>query len=74
MDGNANTGGHVDAQRNTAANSHPDSYTGSSPIKVKKLGHMVYEVSDVERTAKFWSEVMGFEETERNDIGIIFFR
>ena len=74
MDGNANTGGHVDAQRNTAANSHPDSYTGSSPIKVKKLGHMVYEVSDVERTAKFWSEVMGFEETERNDIGMIFFR
>ena len=35
---------------------------------------MVYEVADVERTAKFWSEVMGFEETDRNEIGMVFFR
>lgn len=65
---------HVGEQRARAAKSHPDSYTGKSPIKVNKLGHMIYEVSDVERTAKFWSEVMGFEETDRNEIGMVFFR
>ena len=65
---------HVDVQRAAAANSHPESYKGESPIKVSKLGHFVYEVTDVERTAKFWSEVMGFEETDRNEIGMVFFR
>lgn len=65
---------HVDEQREAAVNSHPESYKGVSPIKVKKLGHLVYEVTDVERTAKFWSEVMGFEETDRNAIGMVFFR
>ncbi len=74
MDGNANTGTHVDEQRAKAADKHPDSYKGDSPIKVNKLGHMVYEVADVERTAKFWSEVMGFQETDRNEIGMVFFR
>lgn len=74
MDGNSDSGSHVETQREKAANSHPDSYTGDSPIKVSKLGHMVYEVTDVERTAKFWTEVMGFEETDRNGIGMVFFR
>lgn len=75
MDGNVNTSGsHVDAQRVQAENSHPDQYVGESPIKVNKLGHLVYEVTDVERTAKFWTEVMGFEETDRNAIGMVFFR
>ncbi|MDC0033418.1 VOC family protein [Alphaproteobacteria bacterium] len=74
MDGNSNTGSHVDEQRQKAEHNHPDHYVGKSPIKVNKLGHMVYEVTDVERTAKFWSEVMGFEETDRNAIGMVFFR
>jgi catechol 2,3-dioxygenase-like lactoylglutathione lyase family enzyme len=55
-------------------NHHPEQYAGTSPIKVNKLGHFVYEVSDVERTAKFWKEVMGFQETDRNDRGMVFFR
>ena len=74
MDGNTNTGTHVDAQREKAAHTHPENYVGTSPIKVNKLGHMVYEVADVERTARFWSEVMCFEETDRNEIGMVFFR
>ena len=41
---------------------------------MSKLGHFVYEVSDVERTAKFWTEVMGFVETDRNKHGMVFFR
>ncbi len=53
---------------------HPESYTGTSPIKVSKLGHMVYEVTDVERTVRFWTEVMGFIETDRNEHGMVFFR
>lgn len=53
---------------------HPDKYVGTSPIKPRKLGHLVYEVSDVERTVKFWTEVMGFEEIDRNEIGMVFFR
>ena len=76
MDGRSSsesTGGaaadHVGDQRGKAAE-----YVGETPIRVNKLGHMVYEVSDVERTAKFWSEVMGFEETDRNEIGMVFFR
>jgi catechol 2,3-dioxygenase-like lactoylglutathione lyase family enzyme len=53
---------------------HPTTYTGTSPISVNKLGHLVYEVSDVERTVKFWTEVMGFKETDRNEHGMVFFR
>ena len=74
MDGQARSGSHVDDQRATAAKTHPDSYSGQSPIKVNKLGHFIYEVSDVERTVRFWTEVMGFEETDRNEGGMVFFR
>ncbi len=57
-----------------AASTHPTSYKGTSPIKVNKLGHLVYEVTDIERSVKFWTEVMGFHETDRNEIGMVFFR
>ena len=60
--------------QDTPAEIYPKSYKGKSPIKVNKLGHMVYEVSDIERTVKFWTEMMGFEETDRNDHGMVFFR
>ncbi len=59
---------------NNSSTTHPETYRGKSPIKAKKLGHLVYEVSDVERTAKFWREVMGFEEIDRNEMGMVFFR
>ena len=64
----------VNGRRSDAGDFHPESYTGTSPIKVNKLGHLVYEVSDVERTVRFWTDVMGFVETDRNDIGMVFFR
>ena len=32
------------------------------------------EVSDVERSIRFWTEVMGFHETDRNAHGMVFFR
>lgn len=45
-----------------------------SPVKIKKIGHVVYTVSDVERTTKFWTEVMGFKISDRNETGMVFFR
>ncbi|HEV8016233.1 MAG TPA: VOC family protein [Stellaceae bacterium] len=47
-------------------------YEGKTPVKVKKIGHFVYEVSDIERAVKFWTDVMGFEVTESNELGIVF--
>ena len=64
----------TDARREEAATAHPASYKGPSPIKVNNLGHMVYEVTDIERSVRFWTELMGFEEIDRNDIGMVFFR
>jgi catechol 2,3-dioxygenase-like lactoylglutathione lyase family enzyme len=50
----------------------PQIYQGKTPVKVKKIGHFVYEVSDIERSVRFWTEVMGFEVTESNELGIVF--
>lgn len=70
----ADTEARREAAHSSSKSHHPDTYVGSSPIKVNKLGHFVYEVSDVERTVKFWKEVMGFIETDRNAKGMVFFR
>jgi len=53
---------------------HPAKYSAGSPVKVRKLGHLVYEVSDMERSVRFWTDVMGFSVTEGNDIGMVFLR
>jgi catechol 2,3-dioxygenase len=45
-----------------------------SPINIKKIGHIVYAVSDIERTAKFWTEIMGFKFSDKNENGMMFFR
>ena len=45
-----------------------------SPVKVKKIGHVVYRVSDVERSVRFWTEVLGFKESDRNEHGMVFLR
>lgn len=47
---------------------------GVTPIRVKKLGHLVYEVSDVERSRKFWTEVLGFNVSDTNEHGMVFLR
>jgi catechol 2,3-dioxygenase-like lactoylglutathione lyase family enzyme len=46
----------------------------ASPIKVRKIGHLVYEVSDVARTVKFWTEMLGFTVSDRNEFGMVFLR
>lgn len=52
----------------------PETEQGTTPIKVKKFSHFVYEVADVGRSVKFWTEIMGFQVTESNEIGITFLR
>jgi catechol 2,3-dioxygenase len=74
MNSHAATEARREEAAKTAGTAHRSDYVGSSPIKINKLGHLVYEVTDVERTAKFWTEVMGFQETDRNEHGMIFFR
>ena len=48
--------------------------TTTTPIQVRKLGHLVYEVSDVERSTAFWTEVLGFSVSDRNEFGMVFLR
>jgi len=45
-----------------------------SPIKIKKIGHVVLSVSDIERSTKFWTDVMGFKFSDKNEVGMMFFR
>lgn len=48
--------------------------TTTTPIQVRKLGHLVYEVSDVERSTAFWTEILGFSVSDRNEFGMVFLR
>lgn len=45
-----------------------------TPIRVRKLGHVVFRVSDVERSTRFWTEIMGFIISDYNDRGMVFLR
>jgi len=60
----------IDTKEQTALRAE----TTTTPIKVKKIGHVVYRVSDVERSVRFWTEIMGFKESDRNDLGMVFLR
>ena len=46
----------------------------TTPVSVKKLGHVVFHVSDLERSLAFWTEIMGFKESDRNERGMVFLR
>ena len=46
----------------------------TTPIRVKKIGHIVYTVSDIERSVKFWTEIMGFKVSDTNERGMVFLR
>ncbi len=45
-----------------------------TPIRIKKIGHVVYAVSDLVRSMKFWTEIMGFKFSDRNEHGMVFLR
>ena len=46
----------------------------TTPINVRKLGHLVYEVSDVERTTAFWTEILNFTVSDTNEQGMVCLR
>jgi catechol 2,3-dioxygenase-like lactoylglutathione lyase family enzyme len=48
--------------------------TRPSPIRVRKIGHIVYEVTDVARSARFWQDVLGFTFSDMNEKGMVFLR
>jgi len=48
------------------------SYTQPSPIRIKKLGHVVFQVRDFERSVRFYTEVMNFRVSDRMPNGSVF--
>lgn len=46
--------------------------TAIAPIKVRRLQHVVLQVSDVERSVKFYSDVLGLRLTRRRPNGAAF--
>jgi catechol 2,3-dioxygenase-like lactoylglutathione lyase family enzyme len=44
------------------------------PFRIKKLGHVVYYVSDIERTVKFYTEILPLKVSDVNEQGMVFLR
>jgi catechol 2,3-dioxygenase-like lactoylglutathione lyase family enzyme len=60
------------AHKETKDMSDTATQTQTTPIKVRKLGHLVYEVSDIDRSTAFWTEIMGFSVSDTNEFGMVF--
>ncbi|MBM2812478.1 MAG: glyoxalase [Chloroflexi bacterium] len=45
-----------------------------SPIRTHKVSHVVFNVADVERSVKFYTEILGFKLSDRNARGMAFLR
>lgn len=46
----------------------------ATPIKTRKVSHVVLNVTDVERSIKFYTEILGFKLSDRNARGMAFLR
>lgn len=46
----------------------------ATPIRTRKVSHVVLNVSDVERSIKFYTEILGFKLSDRNARGMAFLR
>jgi catechol 2,3-dioxygenase-like lactoylglutathione lyase family enzyme len=46
----------------------------ATPIKSHKVSHVVLNVSDIERSTRFYTEILGFKFSDRNAIGMVFLR
>lgn len=53
----------------TATSSTPQR---TSPVRVRKLGHVVYRVSDLDRSVKFYTEILNFRVSDTNELGMVF--
>src|ERR1700730_17411705 len=45
-----------------------------TPIHVRKIGHVVYRVTNIERSTRFWTDIMGFKVSDTNELGMVFLR
>jgi len=45
------------------------SATQPSPVRIRKLGHIVLQVADVERSIRFYTEVLNFRVSDRQETG-----
>jgi catechol 2,3-dioxygenase len=46
-----------------------DPGTRRSPVRIRKLGHIVLQVRDMERSIKFYTEILNFRVSDRQDTG-----
>ena len=46
----------------------------TTPIRTRKISHVLLHVSDIERSVKFYTEILGFKESDRNHLGMVFLR
>jgi catechol-2,3-dioxygenase len=44
----------------------------TSPVRIKKLGHVVFQVRDFERSVQFYTEVLNFRVSDRLPNGSVF--
>ena len=44
-----------------------------SPVQIKKLGHVVFYVQDVERSVRFYTDILNFRVSDVNEQGMVFF-
>ena len=51
-----------------------DAASSRIPFQIRKLGHVVYYVSDMERSVRFYTEVLPFQVSDVNEIGMVFLR
>jgi len=51
-----------------------DAKAAAIPFRIKKLGHVVFYVSDMERSVKFYTEVLPFKVSDVNEQGMVFLR
>ena len=43
-----------------------------SPVQILKLSHVVLEVGDLAKSLDFWTRIMGFAISDRNEKGLVF--
>ena len=46
----------------------------ATPIRTRKISHVLLHVSDIERSVKFYTDILGFKESDRNQLGMVFLR